>query len=87
MYEGVCAMRDCPERTARYEEMSKRLMETCPWIFESNPVSFMLTHQWMENYKPHDFGFNRWKFLSVDPALREKAKAAFKPLSMDELRK
>ncbi len=87
LYKEIAAMRDSPERTAKYEAMSKRLMETCPWIFESSPMSFMLTHEWLENYQPHDFGFNRWKYLSVDPALREKAKAAFKPLSMDELRK
>lgn len=87
MYEKIRVMPPCPERTALYEKMTEHLAENCPWIFESQPVAFILTHQWMQNYRPHDFGFGRWKYLSVDAALREKARKEFTPLSMKDLRK
>lgn len=87
MYGEIRTMPDSPERTAKYEAMSKYLMDRCPWIFETYPVSFVLTHSWMHNYMPHDFGFNRWKYLSVDPAKREESVKSFRPISMKELRK
>lgn len=87
MYEEVRPMPDSGERTAKYEKMSKLLTEKCPWIFESYTVSFMLTHRWVTNYVPHDFGFNAWKYFSVDPELRTKTKHSFTPISMGDLRK
>jgi len=86
MYEEIRAMEPSPQRTKKYKQMTRKITELCPWIFETQPVSYMLTHCWMENYCPHDFGFNRWKFYSVDPALRLKMKKSFTPLSMNELR-
>lgn len=87
MYEAVRLMPDSPARTRLYEKMSSFLMEECPWIFESIPLAFLLKHGWLTNYIPHDFAFNRLKYLSIDPASREKAKKSFQPLSMAELRK
>ena len=87
MYEEIRPMPDSPERTAKYEKMSKLLAEKCPWIFESYTVSFMLTHKWVTNYVPHAFGFHSWKYLSVDPKTRTKVRNAFTPISMGDLRK
>ncbi len=87
MYEKIRVMAPSPERIRLYGEMTRRLAEQCPWIFESQPVVFMLTHQWMQNYAPHDFGFARWKYFSVDPAFRRQLRSGFTPLSMSELRK
>ena len=86
MYEEIRAMEPSPERTEKYRKMTRRITALCPWIFETQPVAYMLTHCWMENYLPHDFGFQRWKYFSVDPALRTKMKKSFTPLSMNELR-
>ncbi len=87
MYEEIRPMPDSPERTAKYEKMSKLLAEKCPWIFESYTVAFMLTHKWVTNYVPHAFGFHSWKYLSVDPELRAETREAFTPVSMGDLRK
>lgn len=87
MYRQVQSMADSPERKKKYEEMAKWITNKCPWIFESHPVSFMLKHSWLENHHAHDFAFNRWKYLSVDAPARNRKKAAFTPLSMNELRK
>ena len=86
MYKEILSMQDTPERTKKYENMSRYLIEKTPWIFETHTVSFVLTHSWMENYIPHDFAFNRWKYLSADAKKRIETKRNFKPLSMKELR-
>jgi len=85
-YEEIRALEPSAERTAKYRAMTRQITALCPWIFETQPVAYMLTHCWMENYLPHDFGFHRWKYFSVDPALRRKVKKGFTPLSLNELR-
>ena len=78
-------MPDSPARTALYQEMVRYLGTKCAWIYEGFPVSSMLCHSWLKNYLPHDFSFVRWKYLDVDPELREKNKKNFRPLSFREL--
>ena len=85
-YEEIRAMEPSPARTAKYRAMTRQITALCPWIFETQPVAYMLTHCWMENYLPHDFGFHRWKYFSVDPALRTRTRKTFTPLSMKEMR-
>ncbi len=86
MYDEIISMPDCPERTGKYSSMAKYLTSQCPWIFESHPTTYRLIHKWLKNYKPHDFAYCQWKYLSVDPALRGEMKKSFKPLKMSELR-
>ncbi len=86
MYEEIKNMPSSPERTEKYRRMTRRLLDQCPWIFETQPVAYVLTHCWMRNYQPHDFGFNRWKYFSADPELRRQVRRSFTPLSMSELR-
>ena len=85
-YEEIRAMEPSPERTAKYRAMTRLITAHCPWIFETQPVAYMLTHCWMENYLPHDFGFQRWKYFSVNPKRRRTVKKSFTPLSLNELR-
>ena len=86
MYREIRGMADSPERREKYEAMARWIADRCPWIFESHTVAFMLTHCWLNHYRMHEFAFNRWKYLSVDPVFREKTKRSFTPLSMKELR-
>ena len=86
MYEEIRTLPPSPGRTAKYHLMTRKITEMCPWIFETQPVSYMLTHCWMQNYRPHDFGFSRWKYFSVDPQLRTRTRKTFTPLSMKEMR-
>ena len=78
-------MPDSPERSKLYLQMVKLLEDKCVWIYEGFPVSGVLRYSWLQNSVPHDFSFTRWKYLSVDPEAREKRKAAFRPLSLNEL--
>ncbi|MGE4564556.1 MAG: ABC transporter substrate-binding protein [Victivallaceae bacterium] len=85
MYRASLDLPDGPERTARYAEMARHVIARTPWIFEGMPIAYQLKYRWLENYRPHDFAFNRWKYFAVDPARREAEKKTFKPLSFKEL--
>jgi len=85
MYEKTETMPDSPERTELFRRMTRHLGERCAWIYEGYPVSYQLCQAWLENYVPHDFPFNRWKYLSVDPVVRAKMLPMFTPLSFSEL--
>ncbi|MBO4305124.1 MAG: hypothetical protein J6A21_11105 [Lentisphaeria bacterium] len=87
MYEEIRGLPDSPQRTQKYEKMTRFLMEECPWIFESRPVAFILVHPWVENLFHHDFVFSSWKYLNVDPARRDAERSRFRPIPMSELRK
>jgi ABC-type oligopeptide transport system substrate-binding subunit len=86
MYEKIKTMQPSAERDQAYEELAELIRSKCPWIFESFTVSFMLKHCWLENMQPHDFAFQRWKYISVDSKKRDQVKASFTPLSLGELR-
>ena len=85
MYEAIQSMDDSPERTRRYQAMAEYIVERAPWIFESQPISFQLKHAWLENYYPHDFACNRWKYWSVNKSLKKQLSDTFEPLSLEEL--
>ena len=86
MYEEIQTMEPSPERTGKYRAMTRKITSLCPWIFETQPVAYMLTHCWMSNYLPHDFGFHRWKYFSVNPGLRSETRKRFTPLNLNEMR-
>ena len=85
LYERSETMPDSPERVELFRKMTRLVGEHCVWIFEGFPVSYLVAHRWVGNYRHHDFPFSRWKFLSVDTALRDKLKPSFTPLSFAEL--
>lgn len=85
-YEQIKNMQSSPERDKAYAELAELIRSKCPWIFESYTVSFMLKHCWLENMRPHDFAFQRWKYISVDPQKRSGTIRRFEPLSLNELR-
>jgi ABC-type oligopeptide transport system substrate-binding subunit len=85
MYEKALTLPDGAERTALYEQMVKRLDEQCVWIWEGFPVSYALRYDYLENSVSHDFGFVRWKYLSINEAKKAARKKQFRPLSFTEL--
>ena len=85
MYREFLAISDPAEYAAKSREMIRFLQEECPWIFETHTMCFVMAHEWLSGYMPHDFAFNRWKYLCVDPAEREQRIKSFRPFSMSEL--
>jgi ABC-type transport system substrate-binding protein len=86
MYERAVKMVDSPERTELYRAMVRHLIGQVPWVFEGFPISCQLKYDWLENYHPHDFAFNRWKYFSVRAAERQARKATFRALDFGKLR-
>ena len=71
LYEQVRVMQDGTERTELYTQMADIVIEDCPWIFDSTPLHYSLQHQWIRNYKPHDFPYGMVKYQSIDQDLRQ----------------
>ncbi len=85
MYEKSLILPDGAERSELYLKMVKLLDEKCVWIYEGFPVSFSLRYDYLENSVPHDFGFVRWKYLSINENLKTARKKMLRPLSFAEL--
>ena len=77
MYEQVREMQDTPERTGIYQQMADIVVEDCPWIFTSNPLSYGLHHHWVENYKFHDFPYGMVKYYKIDTTGRAEWKKEY----------
>ena len=86
MFEAALPMGDTEERTRLYRKMAAHIVAETPWIFEGVPISCRLQYDWLENMYPHDFAFNRWKYLAVDGKKRAMKKKGFKALDFSELR-
>ena len=85
-FEQLRQRPDSPERDQLAEQLAEQIVRDQPWICEGYPISYLLSHSWLRNYQPHDFAFNRWKYLAVDPARREELRRNFTPLNFEELR-
>jgi oligopeptide transport system substrate-binding protein len=70
LYEQARVMQDSPERTRIYQQMSEIVVEDCPWIFQYQPMSFGLMHQWMENYENHSFPYGMSKYRRINDEVR-----------------
>ena len=85
MYEAASKLPDSPRREELYRKMAELVNRDCVWILEGIPLSWQLRHGWLQNFRHHDFGFVRWKYMSVSPEKRAKMKKTFTPLSFKEL--
>lgn len=70
LYERIRTMPPSPARTALYRRMVRIVLEDCPWILLSYPVSYGLSYDWVHNYKPIDFAHNHLKYIRIDPQRR-----------------
>jgi len=68
LYDKIAVMPDSDERTAIYKQMSKIVVEECPWIFAYQYVNVSLRHSWFKNYVMHAFPFGMEKYYRIDVA-------------------
>lgn len=73
LYEQIATMDPGPERTAIYARMVEMINEDCPQLLLTEPVSFVLMHPWVRNYRPHPIGYGTFKYRRVDQELRKAA--------------
>ncbi|MBF0246130.1 MAG: peptide ABC transporter substrate-binding protein, partial [Planctomycetes bacterium] len=61
--------------TPQRGELNERVLEIrrhdAPWEFGFYPESYVLAHDWLNNYKPNNMANNVLKYLAVDAAARE----------------
>ncbi len=68
LFEVARTMQDSPERTEIYAKMADIVIADSPWIFLSQPLSFVLRRDRVRNYKMHAFPYGMEKFYRlVDP--------------------
>ncbi len=73
LYEKAKAMPDSPQRVAFYRQMEGIVQEDCPAVFLVHGVAFVLHYDWLQNYKPHVFGYGLLKYQKVNVPARRKA--------------
>jgi len=66
-----------PEREALIRKMVALLREDAPWVWGYHPKDFTLVHDWLSNVKPSAMSRNGLKFFRIDPARRERSRAAW----------
>ncbi len=83
LYEEIRIMQDSPERTAKYEEMARIIIEDCPWIFEYHSMSFALVHSWVKYYEPHDFPYGMSIYRDIDLKTRNQWMTSYGDKKLD----
>lgn len=79
LYDQMRVLLPCAEKDQLCEEMADLIIEDCPWIFMYQPMSYALIHNWLKNYKPHDFPYGMTKYRRADNALWEEWKSVNGP--------
>lgn len=72
LYGQAARMLPSPERTKRYARMVEIVNEECPVVLLTEPISLVLMHPWVRNYKPHPLGYGFYKYRAIDVELRRK---------------
>ena len=67
MMEQVRVLPDSPVRTELYRQMARLVIDDCPWILVSEPLTYSLHQARLANYKPHLFPFGMEKYYGLSP--------------------
>jgi len=71
LFERAAIMPPSPRRTELYVQMIRILNEDCPVLLLSEPISFVLFHDWVRNVKPHPIGYGMSKYRRLDVSRRQ----------------
>ncbi|HQQ04883.1 MAG TPA: ABC transporter substrate-binding protein [Kiritimatiellia bacterium] len=66
LYEEIRVMQEGPERKELYRRMAAMVEEDCPWIFMHHPMTYVLHHDRLRNYAPHDFPYGMEKHFRLE---------------------
>jgi len=69
LYEQMRDLLPGDEKTRLCEQMADIVIEDCPWIFKYQPMSYALIHDWLKNFKKHDFPYGMVKYRRADNTL------------------
>ena len=77
LFKEMRAMDNGPARQQVIDRMLAILRHDAPWVWGFHPKDYSLHHAWLSNLKPTKVGNNTLKYLRIDPALRERLRAAW----------
>lgn len=77
IYEQVCTMGPCPERTELYRRAERIVMEDMPVAFIFHRIGYVLYHEWLNNFKASAYkadclGGGYTKYWKIDPEKRRE---------------
>ena len=75
LFEKMKSMPNSAERQRIIDTMVDIARRDAPWVFGFHPKDFSLRHAWVMNAKPNDMAGNTMKYLRLDVARREAARA------------
>lgn len=67
LLEQARVLPDSPERTDLYRRMARLVIDDCPWLLVSEPLTYTLHQYRVANYKPHLFPYGMEKYYRVRP--------------------
>jgi ABC-type transport system substrate-binding protein len=70
LFSRMESMNNTPERQKIIDRMVAIIQRDAPAVWNFHPVSFVLTHPWYQNVKPHQMSYNTMKFKRVNPVAR-----------------
>jgi ABC-type transport system substrate-binding protein len=83
LYEKAEVMPFDEEAKALYRKLEHMMLEDYPAVFTTHRVSYVLVHDWVENFKPHVFAheaFGNCRYYNVDLEKRNAYKGLLKEL-------
>lgn len=67
LLEKARIMSDGPERTALYQRMARMVVDDCPWLLVSEPLTYTLHQSRVTNFKSHLFPYGMEKYYGLKP--------------------
>ena len=72
LFKKVVVMPDTPQRTEIYQKMEQIVVADLPFILTFHREAFVLSYPWLNNYKPHVFGYGLMKYQNIDIEMRQQ---------------
>jgi ABC-type transport system substrate-binding protein len=72
LYDRAVSMDPGPQRTELYAQLARMIGEDCPVLLLSEPISYVLVHDWAGNVKPNPVSFTDGKYRRIDTDLRRR---------------
>lgn len=74
LYEQALKLPPGPKRTELYKKMKRIFVEDLPWITGIHRKGYVLSHDWVENFKPHAIINGNAKYLKIDAKKKAELK-------------
>ena len=72
LFNQMKQLSNSPERQNLIHKMNDLLVDDAPWIWGTNPTSFVLRHDWNGPYVPHALSRSTLKYLTVNKETRKE---------------